>query len=102
MTASDGDVLSAALVAYLGCGRERVPRADAAAADAAAARNGTPSRLGTVEHLVAESLAVPVEWTRTSLGDAGRQVARETRHRHPQLSDVAATALGWNFTFQWR
>jgi len=102
VTTSDGDLLSEALVAYLGYGRERVPRTDAAAADAAAARNGTPSRLGTVEQLVAESLAVPVEWTRTSLGDAGRQVGHEMRRRHPQLSDLAAAALGWNFTFQWQ
>lgn len=89
-------------MAYLGYQREPSPRTDAAAADAAASRNGTPSRLGTVEQLVAESLALPVEWTRTSLGDAGRQVAHEMQRRHPHLSDLAASALGWNFTFQWR
>jgi len=24
------------------------------------------------------------------------------KRRHPGLSDLAADALGWNFTFQWR
>jgi hypothetical protein len=52
--------------------------------------------------MVAESLAIPVDWSRTSLGDAGRQVAAEMKRRHPGLSDLAADALGWNFTFEWR
>ena len=102
MTSSDPDTLSEAVVAYLGYRRERSPRADAEAADAAAVRNGSPARTSTVEQMVAESLAVPVEWSRTSLGDAGRQVAAEMKRRHPGLSDLAADALGWNFTFQWR
>lgn len=102
MTASDSDVLSEAVVVYLGYKRERSPRADAAAADAAALRNGSPSRTPAVEQVVAESLAIPVDWSRTSLGDAGRQIAAEMKRRHPGLSDLAADALGWNFTFQWR
>jgi hypothetical protein len=102
VTSSDTDVLSEAVVAYLGYKRERSPRIDAAAADAAAARNGSPPRTSTVEELVAESLTIPVDWSRTSLGDAGRQVAAEMKRRHPELSDLAADALGWNFTFQWR
>jgi hypothetical protein len=99
---SDSDVPSEAVVAYLGYKRERSPRIDAAAADAAAVRNGSPPRTSTVELLVAESLAIPVDWSRTSLGDAGRQVAAEMKRRHPGLSEVAADALGWNVTSQWR
>jgi hypothetical protein len=99
---SDSDVLSEAVVAYLGYKRERSPRIDAAAADAAAVRIGSPARTSTVEQLVAESLAIPVDWSRTSPGDAGRKVAAEMKRRHPGLSDLAADALGWNFTFQWR
>lgn len=102
MTSPDSDVLSEALVAYLGYQREPSPRTDVAAADAAASRNGTLSRLAAVEQLVAESLAVPVDWSSTALADASRQVAREMRRRHPELSHLAAAALGWNFTFQWR
>lgn len=102
MTSSDADTLSEAVVAYLGYKRERFPRADAEAADAVAVRRGSPSRTSTVEQMVAESLALPVEWSRTSLGDAGRQVAAEMKRRHPGLSDLAADALGWNVTFQWR
>lgn len=89
-------------MAFLGYERERSPRTDAGAADAAAVRRGNPSRTSTVEQMVAQSLAIPVDWSRTSLGDAGRQVAAEMKRRHPGLSDLAADALGWNFTFQWR
>ncbi|MEN1974124.1 hypothetical protein [Cellulomonas olei] len=102
MTSSDSDTLSEAVVAYLGYKRGGFPRVDAEAADAVAVRRGSPSRTSTVEQMVAESLALPVEWSRTSLGDAGRQVAAEMKRRHPGLSDLAADALGWNFTFQWR
>lgn len=102
MTPSDGDVLSEAVVAYLGYGRVRSPLSDAVAADAAALRSGSPSRTSAVEQLVAESLAIPVDWSRTSLGDAGRQVTAEMKRRHLGLTDLAADALGWNFTFEWR
>lgn len=99
---SGADALSDAVVAYLGYGSARSPRTDAAAADAVALRNGSATRTSAVEQLVTESLAVPVDWSRTSLGDAGRQVATEMKRRHPGLSDLAADAMGWNFTFQWR
>lgn len=102
VTSSDPDVLSEDVVAYLGYKCERSPRIDAAGADAGAVQNESPPRTSTVERLVAESLAIPVDWSRTSLGDAGRQVAAEMKLRHPGLSDLAADALGWNFTFQWR
>lgn len=102
VTSSDSDALSEAVVAYLGFGRERSPRTDAAAAGAASARSGGAPTVSGVEQVVAESLAIPVDWSRTGLGDAGRQVSAEMRRRHPGLSDLAADALGWNFTFQWR
>lgn len=102
MTASDVDALSEAVVAYLGYERERSPRTDAAAAAAAAIRSGSSPRTSTVEQIVAESLAMPVDWSSTSLGGAGRLVAAEMKRRHPGLSDLASAALGWNFTFQWR
>ncbi len=100
--ASPSDALSEAVVAYLGYEREPSPRTDAAAADAVAVRFGNPPGASDVEQLVVESLAVPVDWSSTSLGDAGRLVIAEMKRRHPGLSDLAAEALGWNFTFQWR
>lgn len=102
MTSSDSDALSEAVLAHLGYEHERSPRTGATAAAAAAVRDGSPSATSTVEQLVAQSLAIPVDWSRTSLGDAGRQVSAEMKRRHPGLSDLAADALGWNFTFQWR
>jgi hypothetical protein len=102
MTASDAEALSETVVAYLGYKRERSPRTDAAAAEAAAIRSGSSPMTSTVEQLVAESLAIPVDWRSASLGDAGRLVAAEMKRRHPGLSDLAAAALGWSFTFQWR
>lgn len=102
MTSSESDVLSEAVVAYLGYKRQRSPRIDAAAADAVADQSGSAPRTSTVEQLVAESLAIPVDWSRTTVRDAGRQVAAEMKRRHEGLSDLAADALAWNFTYQWR
>lgn len=100
MTADDE--LSAAVIAYLQRGRAASPRADAPAAAAVARERDPAALVSAVDALVEESVAVPVEWSTLTLGEAGRAVAAEMGKRHPELSTEALDALAWNFTFVWR
>jgi hypothetical protein len=94
--------LSRGVIAYLQRGQAASPRADRAAVLATATTTPPEELLQRVEAVVAESLSVAVDWDTLSLGDAGRLAAHETVQRHPDLSDEAAEALAWNFTFAWR
>lgn len=93
--------LSDGVVAYLQRGQAASPRADADAVRRVATSD--PAGLvARVTAIVEESVAVPVDWSALSLGDAGRAAAAEMARRHPELSQDALDALAWNFTFQWR
>ena len=94
--------LSAGVLAYLQRGQAASPRQDREAVRTVARESSPEALLTEVEALVAESLAVSVDWQNPGLGDAGRAVAAEMGKRHPELSHEALDALAWNFTFAWR
>lgn len=97
-----GEDVGAAVVAYLRAGLAASPGRDAAAVAALAGPGAAERLLDRVSALVQESLAVPVDWDRAGLADAGRQVAAEMGRRHHELTEEALAALAWNFTFAWR
>ncbi|CAN5397877.1 hypothetical protein BH10ACT10_BH10ACT10_28820 [soil metagenome] len=94
--------LSDGVVAYLQKGSASSPRADEEAARAVATGSSPEELVERVKAVVAESLAVTVDWNSLSLGDAGRAAAAETAGRHPGLDETAREALAWNFSFAWR
>lgn len=94
--------LSDGVVAYLQKGSAPSPRADEAAVRAVATDASADDLVERVKAVVAESLAVTVDWSSLSLGDAGRAAAAETASRHPGLDQRAQEALAWNFSFAWR
>jgi hypothetical protein len=94
--------LSAAVLAYLPRGTASSPRADRESAAGVASTRRPAELVSLVEQVVTEAEAIPVDWQTLSLGDAGRHVVAEMGRRHPELSDEALEALGWNFTFVWR
>lgn len=94
--------LSAGIIALLQKGSAPSPRRDRAAAAACAGDVPPEEYVAAVEALVQEALSTPIDWSTTSLGDAGRIVAATMLEKHPGLSAEAAEALGWDFTFQWR
>ncbi len=98
----DDHELSAALVAYLQRGRAASPQADIEAVRAVATGTDPEQLVARVRAVVSESLDVPVDRARRSLGDAGRAAAAEMARRHPELDPAALDALAWNFTFVWR
>ena len=93
--------LEAALVAYIGRGRSPFPTLSS---EAVLTRFGSAGSglLEQVEALVEESLRIPIDWNVTTLGDAGRHVARVLHERHPELGHDARDALAWNFTYAMR
>jgi hypothetical protein len=93
--------LDVGILAYLQRGVAASPRTDTAAVRAVASDHAD-SLLFQVEAIVAESLDVPIDWTKVTLGEAGRQVADVMRERHQELGQEALDALAWNFTFTWR
>lgn len=94
--------LSEAVIAYLGKGRSSFPRTDEDAVATLAGAVGRPDLLATVKALVAECLAVPVDWTTRSLSEGGREAQAVMAERHPELSAAALEALYWMFTYNWR
>jgi hypothetical protein len=90
--------LSAAVVAYYSRGRRPYPKVAPEAAQACATQRTPDDLLALVEEIVAEAGSIVVDWTTTSLGDAGRLMAARIRERHPRLSEHAADTVAWAFT----
>jgi hypothetical protein len=96
-------VVSAAVIAYLGHGTRSWPGADRDAAAAVLVAGGLPpSQVEFVASLVAEALAVRVDWQTTPYAHVDRHVGGVMQGRHGGLTLDAALALGWNFSYQWR
>ncbi len=95
------DLLDQGIIAYLQRGVAASPRADAEAVRALAPGD-SDELLTKVRSLIQESLAVPIDWSTTTLSEAGRTMAVTIHERHPTLGPDAVDALAWNFTFSWR
>lgn len=97
-----GEELNAAILAFLHAGNAASPAHDEEAVAGLACDTDANALVARVQALLQESVGIPVAWDELSLGDAGTRVAREMRGRHPELTQEAADALAWNFTFTWR
>ncbi len=88
----NGDLLSAAVVAYLGWGRGPHPSADAQAVADLAHRHGVPASdlARAVEHAIAAANSIRVDDARTA---AGPRFATRLRALLPSLEDDAVAAL---------
>ncbi|WP_157536162.1 hypothetical protein [Microbacterium sp. Root166] len=96
--------LSRALIAYLGRGRSAFPMSDAdAAAEVAADAHADPEALlAGVLAVVAECMAIEIDWSNATLSEAGDEAEQVMATRHPELSAAALGALRWCFTYNWR
>jgi hypothetical protein len=90
------DILSLAIVEYLGHGADAFPHAHA---EAILGRNGGEELLARVRDVIGEMDGVRPDWTIMTLSEAGEYVEKEMRSRHPELSPEAVRALGWVYTF---
>lgn len=96
------DVLSEALVGYLGAGRASSPQRDSAWL---LAKHGavTAALLETaLSALLVELDRLEFDWTGHSLVTGTEAFEAEVRTCHPDLSEAAVRALGWRFSFMWR
>ncbi len=55
-----------------------------------------------VEGLLGEASSRSVDWTQRSLAIATAEYEAEVRSGHPELSDEAVAALGWEFSYAWK
>ncbi|WP_028045833.1 hypothetical protein [Cellulomonas sp. URHE0023] len=100
MTEIVDEELSAAVVAYYSRGRRPYPKVDREAARACATQRSPDELLALVEVIVAEAGRTVVDWSTSSLGDAGRLVSARAQERHSGLSEHAADTLGWASTYE--
>ncbi|WP_309129952.1 hypothetical protein [Microbacterium sp.] len=47
-------------------------------------------------------MAVEIDWSSSTLAEAGRHAQREMAARHPELGADALEALSWAFTYSTR
>lgn len=95
------ELLSSAVVTHLGKGRSPFPVNDDEAVRELAGSESA-DLLPRVRNLEDEMMAVPIDWSSTSLSDGGDEARRALAERHPELSDGALDALRWMFTYNWR
>ena len=86
------------MITYLSVGRSPFPHGDPEyLAEVFGAEAET--LLPYVEGLSSEIMAVEIDWTAHTLDSATELAMTATRIRHPELSDEAIEALGWNFSY---
>src|SRR5438105_1681605 len=95
-------VKSRAVVLYLSVGRASYPKHNPGALDSAFTPVEADELRGYVESLLTEMYALPVNWQMHSLLSGTYAVEAELRVRHPELSDDAIHALGWDFSYSWK
>lgn len=95
-------LLASAIVAYLHFGTSPAPEADVDAIRALVPGQDATFLIAKVRDVVEFSLATPVDWSTSSLSDAGQKAAAAVAGVFPGLPDEARKAIAWNFTFAWR
>lgn len=96
------DPLSKAIVLFIGFGEAFAPDHDPTrlvrefgAAEAAILEP-------KVRAILDELARIEVDWSKHTLVSAEQEVLAKMHARHPDLSEEALRALGWDFTFSWR
>ncbi len=95
------EILSRAVVAYLGKEWSPFPRSDVEAVSALAG-DDPETLIARVREIEAETMAVEVDWSTRTLSEGGRVARAAMAERHPELSEAALDALYWAFTYNWR
>jgi hypothetical protein len=55
-----------------------------------------------VQALVDELRGITPDWSKHTLVSAGQWAVAQLKSRHPELSDEAASALNWLYTWWWK
>jgi hypothetical protein len=94
------DEKSRAVVDYFG--RGSFPRANPAAVIAEFGRRKGAELTAYVESILEEFSAIETDWTTHTLATGTHAAISLMRDAHPELSDEALHALGWEFSWSWR
>lgn len=94
--------LNAAIVAYLQWRTSGVPKRDAEAARAVAAKGDPEVLLARVGGLVRECGRIEVDWSTHDLAEGAALARAQMASRYPELDDEALDALSWDFSYGWK
>lgn len=100
--ATNSNVLSRALVAYLGYGIDRFPKEDMSRLISTFGEELSTKLRPQVQEILAELGQLKPNWEVHTLESSGAWAKQEMKKRHPNLDNDALDALGWTFTWWWR
>ena len=99
---SETNDLSKAVTLYIGFGLESWPMRDRKRIfQEFGDVHGAELKL-QVDALLRETGGIAIDWSAHSLASAGDMIEKVMHLRHPELSDDAIRALGWDYTFSMR
>ncbi len=93
---------SDAVLLYLMVGRNSFPTQDPDAVIAKYGQLRGREVTSFVEALIREIMTAKVDWASHSIESGAELAMSEMEAKHPDLSDDAIKALGWQFSFSWR
>jgi hypothetical protein len=94
--------LSRGVVFYLGYGERSAPLPDPQRVVAEFGPQRGEELVTTIQALVAEVMAAPVDWASETLSSATDDAHDRMHRAHPELADDAVQALAWIFSWDWR
>ncbi|MBS1905237.1 MAG: hypothetical protein JST33_01450 [Actinobacteria bacterium] len=98
----EDQLLSQAVIVFLGKGRSAFPRSDEQAVVLLAESAHAEGLVGRVRTVISDLMAVEVDWSTHTLSEGGDEAERVMRASHPELTADALAALRWMFTYNWR
>jgi hypothetical protein len=96
------DRLSEAVMLFTGKGVAKTPQEDRDAVKLRFGREAAVARLAEIDDILRALETFRVDWSNTSLGEAGRLAEVQMQTQFPQLSAPACQALGWLYTWWWK
>lgn len=96
------DLLSKAIVLFIGFGEAFAPDHDATRLVREFGATEAAVLEPKVRAILDELGTTRVNWSKHTLVSAEQEVLATMHARHPGLSEEALRALGWDFTFFWR
>ena len=96
------DSLNKAIPLFIGFGETFAPDRDASRLIREFGATEAALLEPEVQAILDEVANIPVDWSKHTLVSAEQEVLAQMRARHPELSETALRAMGWDFTFFWR
>lgn len=98
---TDGNTISAAVVAYLGYGVTEYPKPDFARINLATDGKDDSIQIA-VKEIIAELDNIQPDWSRYDLASASKWVSEQISQNHAELNKDALDAIAWAYSWWFR